>query len=86
MLVTGGNGYIGSHVVQQLRESGERVVVLDNLSTGFRQGVGDRPLVIGDVENTALVDRLLEEYAVGAIMCFAGPGNVRQASGTRFSP
>ena len=39
ILVTGGAGYIGSHTVQQLRERGESVVVLDNLSTGFRQAV-----------------------------------------------
>jgi UDP-glucose 4-epimerase len=39
ILVTGGAGYIGSHVVRQLGEAGERVVVLDNLSTGFREAV-----------------------------------------------
>ena len=41
ILVTGGAGYIGSHVVLQLRERGESVVVLDDLSRGFRQAVGD---------------------------------------------
>ena len=43
ILVTGGAGYIGSHVVLQLRERGERVVVLDDLSRGFRQAVLDAP-------------------------------------------
>ena len=48
ILVTGGAGYIGSHVVRQLVERGERVVVLDNLSTGFRSAVLGAPLVVGD--------------------------------------
>ena len=43
ILVTGGAGYIGSHVVLQLRERGESVVVLDDLSRGFRQSVGTVP-------------------------------------------
>ena len=50
VLVTGGAGYIGSHMVLELREAGETVVVLDNLSTGFRWAVPDDvPLVVGDV-------------------------------------
>jgi UDP-glucose 4-epimerase len=57
ILVTGGAGYIGSHTVLQLRARGERVVVLDDLSTGFRQAVLDAPLVVGDVADTALVAR-----------------------------
>ncbi|MDH4022155.1 MAG: NAD-dependent epimerase/dehydratase family protein, partial [Gammaproteobacteria bacterium] len=48
ILVTGGAGYIGSHVVRQLGEAGENVVVLDNLSTGFRSAVTSGTLVIGD--------------------------------------
>jgi UDP-glucose 4-epimerase len=39
ILITGGAGYIGSHVVRQLGEAGERLVILDNLSTGFRSAV-----------------------------------------------
>ena len=60
VLVTGGAGYIGSHVVMQLRERGERVVVLDNLATGFRQAVLDAPLVLGDIGDRDLVTRLTE--------------------------
>ena len=71
VLVTGGAGYIGSHVVLQLRERGERVVVLDNLSTGFRQAVGDTPLVVGDCGDRALVERTLAEHQVGTVMHFA---------------
>ena len=49
VLVTGGAGYIGSHMVLALRDAGERVVVLDNLSTGFRWAVpAGVPLVVGE--------------------------------------
>ena len=71
ILVTGGAGYIGSHVVRQLVERGERVVVLDNLSTGFREAVLDAPLVVGDVGDRARVASLLAEYDVGTVMHFA---------------
>lgn len=71
ILVTGGAGYIGSHVLLQLRERGERVVVLDNLYTGFRQAVGDAPLVVGDVGDRELVEQLLREHDVDTVMHFA---------------
>ena len=71
VLVTGGAGYIGSHVVMQLRARGEKVVVLDNLTTGFRQSVGEAPLVIGNLADRALVGRIISEHNVGTVMHFA---------------
>ena len=71
VLVTGGAGYIGSHVVLQLRARGERVVVLDNLGTGFRQAVSDVPLVVGTVGDAALVAGVLREHDVDTVMHFA---------------
>ncbi len=71
VLVTGGAGYIGSHTVLQLVARGERVVVLDNLVTGFRQAVRDVPLVVGNVGDRALVDSLLAEHEVDTIIHFA---------------
>jgi len=71
ILVTGGAGYIGSHVVRQLRERGERVVVLDNLSTGFRSAVLGAPLVIGDTGDREAVARVLAEHAVDTVLHFA---------------
>lgn len=71
ILVTGGAGYIGSHVVLQLRARGERVVVLDDLSRGFRQAVLDTPLVVGKVGDQDTVARLLKEHAVDTVMHFA---------------
>ena len=71
VLVTGGAGYIGSHTVLQLAARGERVVVLDDLSTGFRQAVRDVPLVVGNVGDRRLVDALLAEHKVDTIIHFA---------------
>ena len=71
VLVTGGAGYIGSHVVRQLIERGERVVVLDNLVTGFRQAVLGAELCIGDVGDTELVGKLLAEHQVDTVLHFA---------------
>ena len=71
ILVTGGAGYIGSHVTRQLRARGENVVVLDNLSTGFRSAVLDAPLVVGDTGDSDLVARLLREHGVSTVLHFA---------------
>jgi UDP-glucose 4-epimerase len=71
ILVTGGAGYIGSHVVLQLVEAGERVVVLDNLSTGFRDAVVDAELVVGDVGDRGLVANLLQDKGIDTVMHFA---------------
>ena len=71
ILVTGGAGYIGSHVLRQLRERGERVVVLDNLSTGYRSAVLGAPLVVGDTGDRELVARLLDEHSVETVLHFA---------------
>jgi UDP-glucose 4-epimerase len=71
ILVTGGAGYIGSHVVRQLRERNESVVVLDNLSTGFRSALLGAPLVVGDTGDRELVSRLLREHRIETVMHFA---------------
>lgn len=71
ILVTGGAGYIGSHVVQQLGRRGEHVVVLDNLYSGFREAVGEAELVVGDVGDRELVARLLATHPIDTVMHFA---------------
>lgn len=71
ILVTGGAGYIGSHTVQQLLARGESVVVLDNLSTGFRQSVPGVTFVEGDVGDQQRVSALLREHAVHTVIHFA---------------
>jgi UDP-glucose 4-epimerase len=71
ILVTGGAGYIGSHVARQLGERGETIVTLDNLSTGFRSAVLHGDLVVGDTGNADLVSRLLQERKVDTVLHFA---------------
>ncbi len=71
ILVTGGAGYIGSHVVLQLRARGERVIVLDDLSRGFRQAVLDTPLVVGKVSDRETVLKVMREHDVDTVMHFA---------------
>jgi UDP-glucose 4-epimerase len=71
VLVSGGAGYIGSHVVRALRRRGRRVVVLDSLRTGHRAAVEEGLLVEGDVADQELVKRLVGEHDVGAVLHFA---------------
>lgn len=71
ILITGGAGYIGSHVLLQLQARGERAVVLDNLTTGFHQAVRDAPLVVGDVGDRELVGQVLREHDIDTVMHFA---------------
>ena len=73
VLVTGGAGYIGSHMVLELVDRGERVVVLDDLSTGFDWAVSPRAeLIVGDIGDRVLLDRLIQSRNVETIMHFAG--------------
>ncbi len=72
VLVTGGAGYIGSHMVLALLDAGEKVVVLDNLTTGFWWAVPqEAELVRGDMGDAELVDRLIREHGVEEIVHFA---------------
>ncbi len=71
VLVTGGAGYIGSHVVKQLGEAGEKLVVLDNLGTGFRDAVLYGEFIEGDTGDTELVERILREHDIEAVLHFA---------------
>jgi len=71
ILVTGGAGYIGSHVVALLGDAGQPVVTLDNLCTGFRQSVLHGDFVEGDMGDSHLVSKVLADYQVDTVMHFA---------------
>ena len=72
VLVTGGAGYIGSHMVHELVDAGDHVVVLDNLSTGFRFLIpASVPFVSGSTGDRELVAKVIEQYGVTAIIHFA---------------
>jgi UDP-glucose 4-epimerase len=71
ILVTGGAGYIGSHVVRQLGEAGEKIVVLDDLSTGFRQAVLYGELVVGNTGDSACLREIFARHEIDTVMHFA---------------
>jgi UDP-glucose 4-epimerase len=78
-LVTGGAGYIGAHVVRALHEQGERAVVLDDLSTGRAERVGDAPLVRGSLADGQLVRQTLREHEVAGIVHIAAKKQVGES-------
>jgi UDP-glucose 4-epimerase len=71
ILVTGGAGYIGSHAVAALRQSGREVVVLDDLSEGHRAAIGEVPLAQGSLLDRAFVRRVFDEWQVSGVFHFA---------------
>jgi UDP-glucose 4-epimerase len=86
ILVTGGGGYIGSHMVHALVDAGEPVVVVDNLTTGFRSALPESAtLVVGDVGDQALLTNVIKTHAVTEIIHFAAsivvPDSVRDPLG-----
>ena len=71
ILVVGGAGYIGSHMVKMLLDGGHQVVTFDNLSSGFRNAVLGGEFVEGDLANTALLNEVFEKHQPEAVMHFA---------------
>jgi UDP-glucose-4-epimerase GalE len=71
ILVTGGAGYVGSHAVRLLEQSGHEVRVFDNLVYGHRGAVRQERLIEGDLLDGATVERVLKEHAIDAVMHFA---------------
>ncbi|WNV76503.1 NAD-dependent epimerase/dehydratase family protein [Geodermatophilus sp. DSM 44513] len=78
-LVTGGAGYVGAHVVRAMAAAGERVVVLDDLSTGDPARLVAVPLVVGSVRDRGLVRRVLREHAVQGVVHLAGRAGAEES-------
>ncbi len=71
IFITGGAGYIGSHVIAALGEQGHSILVYDNLSTGHRDAVLYGALVVGDLSDRKLVEDALRDFKPDAVMHFA---------------
>lgn len=81
IVVAGGAGYIGSHMVRMLRESGFTPVVVDNLATGHRQATGQEVLRVGDIGDKAFMASVLREFRPACVMHFAASSLVGESVG-----
>jgi UDP-glucose 4-epimerase len=72
LLVTGGAGYIGSHTVLELKNSGYDVLIYDNLASGHKEAVSDFDMVVGDLADRAMLDQTFKENQIDAVVHFAG--------------
>ncbi|MEC8937121.1 MAG: UDP-glucose 4-epimerase GalE, partial [Pseudomonadota bacterium] len=79
LLMVGGAGFIGSHMVKQLSHAGHSVIVLDNLTTGFRELARHGELVVGDLADTSLLERLFTEHRIDGVMHFAAASLVGES-------
>lgn len=79
ILITGGAGYIGSHTARELKDQGRDIVIYDNLSRGHRQAVEGMPLVVGDLMDTDILAKTIEEYNVDSVIHFAAESQVGES-------
>ncbi len=79
VLITGGAGYIGSHVVKALGEKGHEILVLDNLCSGHEWAVLYGKLIVGDLSDKPFTDRVLQEFKPDAVMHFAAHIQVEES-------
>ena len=80
ILITGGAGYIGSHIVEKLVKTKSKIIILDNLVTGFKKLINKKAIFIkGDISNKKNVNRILKKYGVDTIIHLAAYLNVVEA-------
>lgn len=85
LLICGGAGYIGSHMVRRLGDAGHEAVVFDNLSTGHREAVQDAELVVGDVLDARALDTLFAAHRFDAVMHFCARSLVGESVGEPYA-
>ena len=71
ILVTGGAGYIGSHVVKELLHQHQKPIVFDNLQTGHREAAQDTPFIEGDLSDLEKLKETFQAHSIDAVMHFA---------------
>ena len=79
ILVVGGAGYIGSHMVKQLSDAGHTVFVLDNLTTGFRELAKFGELIVGDIQDVNFLEGLFRNYTFDGVLHFAANSQVGES-------
>jgi len=80
ILVTGGAGYIGSHIVEQLIKNKEKVIILDNLVTGYERLINKKAKFIrADIKNKSVITKIIKDYNISSIIHLAGYLNVSEA-------
>lgn len=79
ILVTGGAGYIGSHMVKLLQEQNEDVIVIDNLSTGSSKSISEVKLYIGDIRDHKIMTKVFTENKIDAVIHFAADSRVAES-------
>lgn len=88
VLVTGGAGYVGSHILYVLQQRGHTAVALDSMEAGFHAAVGDTPLVIGNTNDAGLLDRVFGEQRFDAVIhcaAYKAPGESFEQPGRYFA-
>lgn len=79
LLLIGGAGFIGSHINRMLSKIGYPTIILDNLSTGSREAVGETPLIVGDMGDAQILKKIFKENRIGAVLHFAALTNVGES-------
>ena len=80
ILVTGGAGYIGSHIIEQLVKTKARIVIIDNLETGYKKLINKKAIFVkGDIKNLKYLSKIIHKYRINSIIHLAAYLNISEA-------
>ena len=80
ILVTGGAGYIGSHIVEQLTKTKDRIIIFDNLETGYKKLINKKAIFVkGDIKNFNHLSQIIYKYKINSIIHLAAYLNISEA-------